>query len=285
MSTKIPILSVYDENGNRVEVPAIRGKSAYQYAKDGGYTGTEEEFAEKQAQVIPDSLPASDVYTWAKQPNKPSYTANEVGAASKEDVEQLSEEIADLPNEYVSLTALEGDSTTTVIKRLTADDFGTFTLNPDGTNYIENYNDRVATRLLLSLANSPITIDCPSPYAYIVYFYNTDTATSEGYLGKTSFVPGSTSDVRALTIASGTMDGATHCRISLRDSTNTSADLSSRIDEFVQNVYITQSIKKIGDPLIAKSEWVRDNFSTTEEMEEYVVEKIAEAQLGDRKLF
>ena len=49
MSTKIPILSVYNENGNRIGIPAIRGKSAYQYAVDGGYTGTEEEFAEKLA--------------------------------------------------------------------------------------------------------------------------------------------------------------------------------------------------------------------------------------------
>ena len=30
---------------------------------------------------FPTSLPASDVYPWAKQPNKPAYTANEVGAA------------------------------------------------------------------------------------------------------------------------------------------------------------------------------------------------------------
>ena len=29
---------------------------------------------------IPDSLPASDVYSWAKEPNKPSYSAEEVGA-------------------------------------------------------------------------------------------------------------------------------------------------------------------------------------------------------------
>lgn len=30
----------------------------------------------------PSSMPASDVYSWAKQPNKPSYTASEVGAAA-----------------------------------------------------------------------------------------------------------------------------------------------------------------------------------------------------------
>ncbi|MGN1013853.1 MAG: hypothetical protein ACI4PM_00690 [Butyricicoccus sp.] len=41
------------------------GKSAYQYAQDGGYTGTEEEFAAKLAKEIPDAyvLPKADVNT------------------------------------------------------------------------------------------------------------------------------------------------------------------------------------------------------------------------------
>ena len=30
---------------------------------------------------FPDSMPASDVYSWAKQATKPAYTASEVGAA------------------------------------------------------------------------------------------------------------------------------------------------------------------------------------------------------------
>ena len=34
-----------------------------------------------QISGLPTSLPASDVYPWAKQPNKPTYTASEVGAA------------------------------------------------------------------------------------------------------------------------------------------------------------------------------------------------------------
>lgn len=42
------------------------------------------------AKEIDPTVPA-----WAKQPNKPKYTAEEVGAASKEDVEQLSKEVAD----------------------------------------------------------------------------------------------------------------------------------------------------------------------------------------------
>lgn len=49
MNTKIPILSVCDKAGNKIPIPAIRGKSAYEYARDGGYTGTEAEFAEKLA--------------------------------------------------------------------------------------------------------------------------------------------------------------------------------------------------------------------------------------------
>ena len=34
-----------------------------------------------QISGLPTSLPASDVYPWAKQPNKPTYSASEVGAA------------------------------------------------------------------------------------------------------------------------------------------------------------------------------------------------------------
>ena len=45
-SVSIPMLSVFDENGNEIAIPAIVGKSAYQYAVSNGYTGTEEEFAE-----------------------------------------------------------------------------------------------------------------------------------------------------------------------------------------------------------------------------------------------
>lgn len=53
------------------------GKSAYQYAQEGGYTGTEEEFAAKLAAECPE---------WAMQPDKPSYTAKEVGALQVTDL-------------------------------------------------------------------------------------------------------------------------------------------------------------------------------------------------------
>ena len=40
------ILKIKDENGNWLDIPAITGKNAYQYARDGGFEGTEEEFAQ-----------------------------------------------------------------------------------------------------------------------------------------------------------------------------------------------------------------------------------------------
>ena len=46
------VLYIRDNDGKFIPIPSISGKdgkSAYQYAQDGGYTGTEEEFAEKLA--------------------------------------------------------------------------------------------------------------------------------------------------------------------------------------------------------------------------------------------
>lgn len=43
------LMKVRDENGNLIDIPAIKGKSAYEYAVDGGFQGTETEFAEKLA--------------------------------------------------------------------------------------------------------------------------------------------------------------------------------------------------------------------------------------------
>ena len=43
------ILRIKDENGNWQEVPALQGKSAYAYAVEAGYTGTEKEFAQSLA--------------------------------------------------------------------------------------------------------------------------------------------------------------------------------------------------------------------------------------------
>ena len=44
------ILKVRDADGTVHEIHALQGKTAYQYAQEGGYTGTETAFAEKMAQ-------------------------------------------------------------------------------------------------------------------------------------------------------------------------------------------------------------------------------------------
>ena len=47
-----------------------------------GKAPKEHTHTKEQITNFPTSLPASDVYNWAKQANKPSYTHNEVGAAA-----------------------------------------------------------------------------------------------------------------------------------------------------------------------------------------------------------
>ena len=59
------ILKVRDAGGTVHEIHSLQGKTAYQYAQDGGYTGTETEFAEKLAQKtdIPSALPNPNALT------------------------------------------------------------------------------------------------------------------------------------------------------------------------------------------------------------------------------
>lgn len=62
------VLYIRDQSGNFVPVPTISGKdgkTAYLYAQDGGYTGTEEEFAQKLAQELPEpyTLPVATADT------------------------------------------------------------------------------------------------------------------------------------------------------------------------------------------------------------------------------
>lgn len=74
------------------EVPeGEKGKSAYEYAKEGGYTGTEEDFAKKMAQDIVNSTETDPtVPEWAKKATKPSYTKDEVGLGNVDNVRQYS---------------------------------------------------------------------------------------------------------------------------------------------------------------------------------------------------
>lgn len=58
------ILKVRDTDGTVHEIHALQGKSAYQYAVEGGYTGTEAEFAAKLAEEMPDTLPNPNALTF-----------------------------------------------------------------------------------------------------------------------------------------------------------------------------------------------------------------------------
>ena len=59
------ILKVRDANGTVHEIHSLKGKSAYAYAVEGGYTGTEAEFAAKLAAEMPDKLPNPNALTFS----------------------------------------------------------------------------------------------------------------------------------------------------------------------------------------------------------------------------
>lgn len=75
------------------EYRGVPGRSAYQYALDGGFIGTEEEFAAKLAQEKYSREEADEKFltgetdpsvpAWAKEETKPSYTADEVGLVTE----------------------------------------------------------------------------------------------------------------------------------------------------------------------------------------------------------
>lgn len=63
---------VRDKDGKVIPIPALRGKTAYEYAKDGGYTGTEEEFKKKMmTECVP--LPLHPVYGTVMYPDRNMY--------------------------------------------------------------------------------------------------------------------------------------------------------------------------------------------------------------------
>ena len=94
------------------------GKSAYQYAVDGGYTGTEEEFAAKLAEEMPDALPNPNALTFTGAVEG-SYDGSEAltvdissGGGAKPDWNQNDETAADYVKNRPFYT---GDSVETVL--------------------------------------------------------------------------------------------------------------------------------------------------------------------------
>jgi hypothetical protein len=99
---------------------------------------------------IPTTLPASDVYSWAKQPTKPTYTAEEVGAATPAyvDNETMAREnaIADLKAQGVQQTPLFVKSVAEC-----TDTTKVYVL-PDGYIYAYMYTERPAYTNVLTTA-------------------------------------------------------------------------------------------------------------------------------------
>jgi hypothetical protein len=72
---------------------------------------------------------------------------------------------------------------------------------------------------------------------WIIYFFNGEIAGQSTYLGKTAFTAGDIADVSQATLASGTKEGATHCRISLRYASG-NANVDPEV--FLSNITIIQ---------------------------------------------
>lgn len=47
----IPVIRIRDEDGSWIEIPALRGKTAYEYAVEHGYKGTEADFSDKVGDI------------------------------------------------------------------------------------------------------------------------------------------------------------------------------------------------------------------------------------------
>ena len=131
-------------------------------------------------------------------------------------------------------------TTVNQVYTFTADEFIAGEVNANGASTDSGVKTRIFTADLIDLSKGTVGVNCPDPYQYIVYYFSSN---SDGdYLGKTSFKTGSIDNVLNDTITSGTVNGATHCRVSLRDSTNTSANLSTRLNEFVTNITVNQTV-------------------------------------------
>lgn len=76
------ILKIRDEQGNVIDIPAIKGKDGKTPIKGVDYLN--EADMQEIAQTVSDMIDVPTVPGWAKEPNKPTYTASEVGAADAE---------------------------------------------------------------------------------------------------------------------------------------------------------------------------------------------------------
>lgn len=113
----------------------------------------------------PSSMPASDVYSWAKQPHKPSYTASEVGAAPA----SHSHSYLPLSGGTMSGRILRGAGGSLISARNNAIAFGT-TANSDSYNPVVGQKTTKGAWTIGNLASDE----------RLVFSYDTDTNFNAG---------------------------------------------------------------------------------------------------------
>lgn len=134
----------------------------------------------------------------------------------------------------------------TSVRTLTAEDYSIGNMSVNGLP--QSGVQRVYTTELLPLHDGSITsISRSSPYDFIVYFYNTSNPTetnpnalSSSLTGKTTWNVANVDDVRNLTCTTGTMSGATHFRVAIRNH-DSNTDIGT-IEAALQGITITNSL-------------------------------------------
>lgn len=145
----------------------------------------------------PSSMPASDVYSWAKQPSKPSYTASEVGAAPA----SHSHSYLPLSGGTMSGRILRGAGGSWISARNNAIAFGT-TANSDSYNPVVGQKTTKGAWTVGNLAGDE----------RLVFSYDTDTNFNAGNNStNTTFLPtggGSQEIITSATIGSQSVSHA-----------------------------------------------------------------------------
>lgn len=93
------------------------GKSAYQYAVEGGYTGTEEEFAEKMAQKtdIPSALPNPNALTITSGSDSVTYDGSAAKSIDIPSLENIVTETTQVPPAYTNLIPTSTDASGAIL--------------------------------------------------------------------------------------------------------------------------------------------------------------------------
>lgn len=172
---KTSILSVYDESGNKIPVPAIRGKGAYEYAQDNGYAGSEEDY---KKDMNPDNIEAFIVSELAKRGQlKPEFAESMEWLEANGNQMQLYV----LPDGMIyayMLTEVESKPTYTNVLPLA--------INTDGSIY-NDIGYKTGWRLNSSLVEKESSTNCLTGYIPVtindvIRLKNVKKSTGNGYL-------------------------------------------------------------------------------------------------------